>query len=443
VISTIPLAANYTFGISFDAAGDVFVATYANRKILKYDPDTGAQSVFFQLPVGSFWPRGLAFDEQGYLYVVDSAPAGRVLKVSPTGTSYTTVATGLFQPSSLVLDADGNVLVIDGGNSIRKIRPDGTASTIVTGFTGVRGLALADPPPDNPPVANAGVDQAIRANQTVYLDGTRSYDDNTPTQQLQYQWSFSSLPQGSTATITNADTATPSFFVDVADSYSVQLVVHDSAGQPSQPDYVEISTSNLAPTARAGADQLVVVGYPVALSGSDSSDPERDALAYVWQLSTPAGSAALLSGAQSIAPIFTPDVAGEYVATLSVSDALGGGAPDSVTITAAQPTVYAEVQIADAAETIATLTVDAVTTVGNQQSLTQLLSQAVRGNQAGNDLANQVRKLEDALSRTDGCALRGSPDVTGAGRDWINDCTAQASVYGSLKAALDALLASP
>lgn len=607
LVSTIPLGANYSYGLAFDAAGDLYVATYANGKILKYDPDTGAQSVFFQLPVSNFFPHGLAFDSQGYLYVSDPIVGGRVLKINPTGTSYTIVASGLPQPRDLVFDTDGNLLVsTNSDGSVRRISPDGIVSPIVTGLVSPNALAIpearivasftaelpaycgfpattmtgefryrdrpatsqsahsaryavdsmkvtlgsteislsqpridlandiqgssfvrdrflafglidnlpysgvvitnayvqlehdtptapnpalsdlslptssadlagfvtpyprragitfhnpstnsycgtsgqvtlrfnTDPPPDDPPVADAGLDQAIRANQTVFLNGTGSYDDNTPSPQLQYQWSFSWLPSGSTATISGGDTATPSFFADKADTYTVQLVVRDSAGHASAPDFVDISTSNLPPTSDAGADQLVVVGYPVTLTGSESSDPEHDALTYAWELSTPAGSSSELTGALSVAAVFTPDVAGEYVATLYVSDELGAGAPDSVVITAAQPTEYAEVQMADAAQTIATLSVDAVTTTGNQQALTNLLSQAVTANQTG-DFAQQVRKLEDALSRTDGCILRGSPDVTGPGRDWVGDCTAQASVYGPLRAALDALLGSP
>ena len=44
-----------------------------------------------------------------------------------------------------------------------------------------------------------------------------------------------------------------------------------------------------------------------------------------------------------------------------------------------------------------------------------------------------------AIGRTDGCALRGTPDIKGAGRAWITDCDAQAALYAELTAALDAI----
>jgi hypothetical protein len=61
------------------------------------------------------------------------------------------------------------------------------------------------------------------------------------------------------------------------------------------------------------------------------------------------------------------------------------------------------------------------------------------------DLDNARRKLEQALERTDGCALRGSPDSGGGGshppaKDYVKTCAEQNSVYPPLRSALDALL---
>ena len=47
--------------------------------------------------------------------------------------------------------------------------------------------------------------------------------------------------------------------------------------------------------------------------------------------------------------------------------------------------------------------------------------------------------IEQALKRTDGCALRGTPDGNGPGMDWITDCPTQLDLYGRLMDALNAI----
>lgn len=96
--------------------------------------------------------------------------------------------------------------------------------------------------------------------------------------------------------------------------------------------------ANAAPIANAGAAQNAKVDFAVTLDGSASADPEGATLAYYWGVSSkPAGSKVTLSAASASAaqPTFTPDVAGEYVFRLMVSDGVNVSAPAFVTITAA------------------------------------------------------------------------------------------------------------
>ncbi len=88
------------------------------------------------------------------------------------------------------------------------------------------------------PVADAGDDQNRNVGDTVALDGTGSFDaDGDP---LSYQWSFTSRPAGSTATIANPALPTTSFVADRPGMYVVQLVVND--GQfDSLPDTATIT----------------------------------------------------------------------------------------------------------------------------------------------------------------------------------------------------------
>lgn len=110
----------------------------------------------------------------------------------------------------------------------------------------------------------------------------------------------------------------------------VLLAGCDSAGPEPDPP----AQANQAPTASAAVTASEVEeGETVQLDGSDSSDPDGDALTFTWTLERPDGSEADLSDADDPAPSFVADVSGDYVATLSVSD---GQADDSdeVSVTA-------------------------------------------------------------------------------------------------------------
>ena len=88
-------------------------------------------------------------------------------------------------------------------------------------------------------------------------------------------------------------------------------------------------------TADAGADQTVFVGTQVTLDGSASSDSEGNPFDYEWMiLSAPSGSAASITGATTAAPTFTPDVAGQYFITLTISNENDDSTTDDVIITA-------------------------------------------------------------------------------------------------------------
>ncbi|MCX2743724.1 Ig-like domain-containing protein [Mangrovivirga sp. M17] len=98
--------------------------------------------------------------------------------------------------------------------------------------------------PNNPPIADAGEDQEVIEQQTVNLDGSGSSDpEGDP---ITYSWMFASpdtspaKPAGSTASLSGANTSTPSFIADVPGTYSVQLIVNDGF-KDSDPDYVTIT----------------------------------------------------------------------------------------------------------------------------------------------------------------------------------------------------------
>ncbi len=304
----------------------------------------------------------------------------------------------------------------------------------------VSGTLTAPESMNEPPTANAGPDQSIRSGDTVSLDGTASFDDNTASNALQYSWQFLSYPGTSAPTLTDANTASPSFVADEVGTYVVELVVTDEENSISTPDQVEISSENLAPTAVALVDfELAVVGTTSYFDGSGSSDPELDEITFSWEITAaPLGSSATLVDADTAIPSLTTDMEGTYEVTLTVSDSLGPGAPASVEFVATTPQNYAEMKIMEASDLIQSLSLAQLTSKGNQTALGKFLKNATKDLQRGNT-SQAIDDLNKALERTDGCALRGSPDGNGSGRDWVIDCDAQHGIYNALKLAIDLL----
>lgn len=187
------------------------------------------------------------------------------------------------------------------------------------------------------PRANAGPDRGAVPGRAIMLDGTASRDPNhTP---VTFSWRIASQPSGSRPILANPTTATPTFTADVPGVYTVALTVSDGS-LTSAPDQLNITvaTGNQPPVANAGPDQTVTTGQLVTLTGTGSTDPNGDPLAYRWCLrGKPQGSTATLAGANTAQLTFTPDVAGSYVFCLTVNDGQTGSASDSVVVEARLP----------------------------------------------------------------------------------------------------------
>lgn len=179
------------------------------------------------------------------------------------------------------------------------------------------------------PIANAGVNQTLKAGSVIHLDGGGSTSGNNLA--LTYSWSLTTKPTGSTATLNNAAAANPIFTADKVGTYIAQLIVSDVL--TSAPSTVTITSNDVAPVANAGSNQVLPVGAIVTLDATGSTDVDGDALTYSWSLNAvPTGSTASLSSTTSPKPTFTIDLSGAFVAQLIVSDGFLSSAPVTVTI---------------------------------------------------------------------------------------------------------------
>mgnify|MGYP003513758545 FL=1 len=184
------------------------------------------------------------------------------------------------------------------------------------------------------PVANAGSHQSVSVNTTVTLDGSFSSDANRDP--LVYTWKLESVPNGSTATLSSASAARPTFTADKAGSYLASLSVSDGTLTSNFATVtVTASAVNAAPTARIDTVAPVAVGKTITLDGSASADPDRDPLSYKWVLfSQPTGAGQALSSTTVAKPTLLVSEPGNYVASLVVNDSTANSDYAFITLTA-------------------------------------------------------------------------------------------------------------
>ena len=285
---------------------------------------------------------------------------------------------------------------------------------------------------DMTPVGHAGSDQSIHEVGTrVKLNGAQSYDPDGDV--LTYQWTFSSRPAESAASLEGADTARPSFVADVLGEYIIQLTVNDSQHHSSS-DTVTVSSGNVRPVANAGKSLAVKVGDTVTLAG-DGTDANGDALSYRWVLSSlPAGSLSEMADSSERVTTFTPDRAGTYVAQLVVSDGDLDSEPCAIQIQVftVQTGAIAALQGLEAG--IAELDSGAFKNGDMQNLLLNKLNAVIASVEAGKykDAANQLRN--DVLPKMGGVE---SPEGDSVG--WIIDRSSHRVWYQEVQDVVRAL----
>jgi hypothetical protein len=189
-------------------------------------------------------------------------------------------------------------------------------------------------PTNEPPIADAGLDETVHVNTVVNLNGAASYDPDGHS--LTYDWQLFLGETEVTEQLSDSIAVDPTFTADVLGppNYFARLTVTDSEGLASATDEAIISTSNTAPVADAGPDQVVtLVESEVPLNGTASYDTDGDTITFDWDLTVrPAESAAELSDHYAAQSSFIPDVYGDYEASLVVNDGYADSDADSVLV---------------------------------------------------------------------------------------------------------------
>lgn len=303
----------------------------------------------------------------------------------PTGSRATLLNAGTATPSFTPDVAGGNYTIQlttsepSGYSSTRSVTFSGSAcgthGSIASAFTATQAI----PGAAAIVVSSGGAQPSMDINFPVSLSATVANADANPAncspaipENDSYAWAFTSLPAGSRAQLTGANTQLPSFTPDLKGAYVLVLTTTSSLGAQavSAPFTINTDCGSAGPTVTpvpatttpffsatqsvpnlklqgaAGTSTVNIthttdsgngtqnaalpfyLGVPIQLAtqitDSRSICGYPETTSYAWSLaSQPAGSLATLNAPGSQSPSFTPDVAGEYDAQLILTDSLG------------------------------------------------------------------------------------------------------------------------
>ena len=209
---------------------------------------------------------------------------------------------GLSSAAQIAADKNGNINVAwqDSTPGVSQILYSRMAGSVLT---------------NHPPVADAGLDQTVDSTgpggTSVQLDGSKSSDPDKDV--LSFAWKDEAGKVVGT-------TAVVQLTLPVG-VHTFTLTVTDPGGLSSTAKtVVTVEAVNYPPIAVAGANQTLEcagqAGTGVILNGSKSSDPDGDALSFVWK-----NEAGNVVGTMAVVQI-TPAM-GTHTFTLTVTDAGG------------------------------------------------------------------------------------------------------------------------
>lgn len=165
---------------------------------------------------------------------------------------------------------------------------------------------------NQPPLVNAGPDQAVQPNTLVQLTGSISDPEGAATT---FVWQQTAGPAVS---LSNQATLAPSFTPTVKGTYTFKLTGTDLQGASSS-DFVTITVANRAPSVSTSATPAPAeVGNTVTLQAT-ANDLDGDSLTYTW-LQTGGPQSVTIANENAAQASFVAPAKGTYVFQITVSD---------------------------------------------------------------------------------------------------------------------------
>jgi hypothetical protein len=198
-------------------------------------------------------------------------------------------------------------------------------------------VMVDDPRVNQPPIANAGVDQTITLPvNNITIDGSNSTDPENNI--VSYSWTKITGP--ASFSIVNANTVQTQVTNLVIGIYQFELKLTDGGGLFSK-DTVQITVIdpapiNRPPVANAGPDYTIIFPSNVTIDGSGSSDPDNNIVSYLWaKISGP--SSFTIGNVNDIRAHLSGLVVGVYQFELKVTDAGGLFSRDTMQVAVVNP----------------------------------------------------------------------------------------------------------
>ena len=166
---------------------------------------------------------------------------------------------------------------------------------------------------NNPPVAHAGPDQSAECSDIATLNGTQSSDPDSDT--LAYEWSENGLILGTNSTVTTSFTA---------GTHTITLRVSDPCGESSL-DTVVVSVGDSTPPTITCPGNVTTANR----GGCEATVPDLRSQVVVSDNCTPANSLIITQSPAAGTVLGS----GQYVITVTATDAAGNSATCSTTIT--------------------------------------------------------------------------------------------------------------
>jgi trimeric autotransporter adhesin len=189
----------YPYGVAVDASGNIYIADTSNNRIRLVTRSTGIITTVAgdgtagyrgdggqATSAGLYYPRGIAVDASGNIYIADfndnrirlvTRSTGIITTVAGDGTAgYTgdgglATSAGLSFPNSIAVDASGNIYIVDyGNNRIRLVSPEVSTAS----------LAPSSPPSSSPSSASPTTPLSSRSSSPPSASLTSSFSTSPP-----------------------------------------------------------------------------------------------------------------------------------------------------------------------------------------------------------------------------------------------------------------------